>query len=87
MAHDLISYLYTQPNIIPLNKSQSLIYMFNLQVVSLTHTLLTHSDLTSVNRVLVVCPLSTVLNWVNEFKMWLKFAEIEYEVDVYELSR
>ncbi|XP_038212790.1 transcriptional regulator ATRX homolog isoform X2 [Zerene cesonia] len=58
-----------------------------LQVVSLTHTLLTHSDLTSVNRVLVVCPLSTVLNWVNEFKMWLKHAETDYEVDVYELSR
>ncbi|CAG4953235.1 unnamed protein product [Colias eurytheme] len=58
-----------------------------LQVVSLTHTLLTHSDLTSVNRVLVVCPLSTVLNWVNEFNMWLKHAETDYEVDVYELSR
>ncbi|XP_047520987.1 transcriptional regulator ATRX homolog isoform X1 [Pieris napi] len=58
-----------------------------LQVVSLTHTLLTHSDLTSVNRVLVVCPLSTVLNWVNEFKMWLKHSEADYEVDVYELSR
>ncbi|XP_045488405.1 transcriptional regulator ATRX homolog isoform X2 [Pieris rapae] len=58
-----------------------------LQVVSLTHTLLTHSDLTNVNRVLVVCPLSTVLNWVNEFKMWLKHSETDYEVDVYELSR
>ncbi|CAG9788328.1 unnamed protein product [Diatraea saccharalis] len=58
-----------------------------LQVVSLTHTLLTHSDLTTVNRVLVVCPLSTVLNWVNEFKMWLKHSETDYEVDVYELSR
>ncbi|XP_053608900.1 transcriptional regulator ATRX homolog isoform X2 [Plodia interpunctella] len=58
-----------------------------LQVVSLTHTLLTHGSLTGVNRVLVVCPLSTVLNWVNEFNMWLKHAETEYEVDVYELSR
>ncbi|RVE51323.1 hypothetical protein evm_004003 [Chilo suppressalis] len=58
-----------------------------LQVVSLTHTLLTHSDLTTVNRVLVVCPLSTVLNWVNEFNMWLKHSETEYDVDVYELSR
>ncbi|KPJ17235.1 Transcriptional regulator ATRX-like [Papilio machaon] len=58
-----------------------------LQVVSLTHTLLTHNDLTGVNRVLVVCPLSTVLNWVNEFRMWLKHAERESEVDVYELSR
>ncbi|XP_026313758.1 transcriptional regulator ATRX isoform X2 [Hyposmocoma kahamanoa] len=58
-----------------------------LQVVSLTHTLLTNSDLTGVNRVLVVCPLSTVLNWVNEFRMWLKHAETDYDVDIYELSR
>nr|XP_032518493.1 transcriptional regulator ATRX homolog isoform X2 [Danaus plexippus plexippus] len=58
-----------------------------LQVVSLTHTLLTHSSLTGVNRVLVVCPLSTVLNWVNEFRIWLKHTENEYDVDVYELSR
>ncbi|XP_045773652.1 transcriptional regulator ATRX homolog isoform X2 [Maniola jurtina] len=58
-----------------------------LQVVSLTHTLLIHSDLTRVNRVLVVCPLSTVLNWVNEFKIWLKHAVSDYEVDIYELSR
>ncbi|XP_050344048.1 transcriptional regulator ATRX homolog isoform X2 [Nymphalis io] len=58
-----------------------------LQVVSLTHTLLTHNSLTGVNRVLVVCPLSTVLNWVNEFRIWLKHAVTDYEVDVYELSR
>ncbi|CAB3247087.1 unnamed protein product [Arctia plantaginis] len=58
-----------------------------LQVISLTHTLLIHGKLTGVNRVLVVCPLSTVLNWVNEFRMWLKHAETEFEVDVYELSR
>ncbi|KAI8432367.1 hypothetical protein MSG28_004774 [Choristoneura fumiferana] len=58
-----------------------------LQVVSLTHTLLTHGSLTGVRRVLVVCPLSTVLNWVNEFTMWLKHAVTDYEVDVFELSR
>uniref|UniRef100_A0A2A4K035 DNA helicase n=1 Tax=Heliothis virescens TaxID=7102 RepID=A0A2A4K035_HELVI len=58
-----------------------------LQVISLTHTLLIHGPLTGVNRVLVVCPLSTVLNWVNEFRMWLKHAHSEFEVDIYELSR
>ncbi|CAH0727160.1 unnamed protein product, partial [Brenthis ino] len=58
-----------------------------LQVVSLTHTLLTHSALTRVHRVLVVCPLSTVLNWVNEFRIWLKHAHADFDVDVYELSR
>ncbi|CAD0197903.1 unnamed protein product [Chrysodeixis includens] len=58
-----------------------------LQVISLTHTLLTHGHLTNVNRVLVVCPLSTVLNWVNEIRMWLKHAVSDFEVDIYELSR
>lgn len=56
-------------------------------MVTLTHTLLAHSELTNVRRVLVVCPLSTVLNWVNEFNMWLKHTESDVEVDVYELSR
>ncbi|XP_059062781.1 transcriptional regulator ATRX homolog [Achroia grisella] len=58
-----------------------------LQVVSLTHTLLAAADLTGVNRVLVVCPLSTVLNWVNEFRIWLKHAHAARDLDVYELSR
>ncbi|XP_030037520.2 transcriptional regulator ATRX homolog isoform X1 [Manduca sexta] len=58
-----------------------------LQVISLAHTLLTHGALTGVRRVLVVCPLSTVLNWVNEFRLWLKHAENDFHVDVYELSR
>ena len=34
-------------------------------------------------RVLVVCPLSTVLNWVNEFSIWLPG---ELELEVYELT-
>ena len=36
-----------------------------------------------VKRALVVCPLSTVLNWVNEFKIWLPG---DLELDVFELS-
>ncbi|KAM3960252.1 transcriptional regulator ATRX homolog [Aphomia sociella] len=58
-----------------------------LQVVSLTHTLLSANRLTGVHRVLVVCPLSTVLNWVNEFRIWLRHASAHKDLDVYELSR
>uniref|UniRef100_A0A336K786 CSON004121 protein n=1 Tax=Culicoides sonorensis TaxID=179676 RepID=A0A336K786_CULSO len=59
-----------------------------LQVVSLVHTLLTNSDKTKVKRVLVVCPLSTVLNWVNEFEIWCAKAENQdYELNIYEMSR
>ncbi|KAI9562423.1 hypothetical protein GHT06_013393 [Daphnia sinensis] len=42
----------------------------SLQVVTLAHTVLTNA-ICQVNRVMVVCPLSTVLNWENEFRIWL----------------
>lgn len=43
---------------------------------------MTKSDKTRVNNILVVCPLSTVLNWVAEFKKWLPK---NHEIDVYDL--
>ncbi|KAI9562242.1 hypothetical protein GHT06_013207 [Daphnia sinensis] len=54
----------------------------SLQVVTLVHTVLTHKEC-QVERVLVVCPLSTVLNWVNEFKVWLP---PDSEIDIYEMA-
>ncbi|KAF5291302.1 hypothetical protein FQA39_LY03453 [Lamprigera yunnana] len=54
-----------------------------LQVIALTHTLLTNED-TGVAKVLVVCPLSTVLNWTNEYKKWLDNVDGP-TIDVYEL--
>lgn len=59
----------------------------SLQVVTLAHTLLSNADETGIERILVVCPLSTVLNWVNEFKIWMKHVEKGTEVEVYEISR
>lgn len=50
-----------------------------LQVISLSHTLLLNEKKTGVCKVLVVCPLSTVLNWVAEFKKWLP-SEDDFEV-------
>lgn len=58
-----------------------------LQVVALTHTLLSHSDETKVERVLVICPVSTVLNWVNEFKIWLKHCKHNKDIELFELSK
>ncbi|XP_052903383.1 transcriptional regulator ATRX homolog isoform X2 [Anopheles moucheti] len=58
-----------------------------LQVVTLTHTLLANADLTGVERVLIVCPLSTVLNWANEYHMWMKHVIKDTEVEVYEISK
>ncbi|XP_049533839.1 transcriptional regulator ATRX homolog isoform X1 [Anopheles darlingi] len=59
----------------------------SLQVVALSHTLLSNADITGIERILVVCPLSTVRNWVNEFKIWLKHVEKGSRVEVYEISR
>ncbi|KAG5896421.1 hypothetical protein JTB14_022501 [Gonioctena quinquepunctata] len=53
-----------------------------LQVVALAHTLLTNSKKTKVTKVLVVCPLSTVLNWKCEFKKWVPSS---ISLEVYEL--
>ncbi|XP_055639818.1 transcriptional regulator ATRX homolog isoform X2 [Toxorhynchites rutilus septentrionalis] len=58
-----------------------------LQVVTLSHTLLANSRETGVERILVVCPLSTVLNWVNEFRIWMKHVRKGTEVEVYEISK
>ena len=56
------------------------------QVVTLAHTLLTHEE-TKINTVMVVCPLSTVLNWVNEFKTWLKYTKNGDDIEIYELTK
>lgn len=56
------------------------------QVVTLAHTLLTHPE-TGIKTVMVVCPLSTVLNWVNEFKKWLGDINNGEDVEVYEMTK
>lgn len=55
-----------------------------LQVIALTHTLL-NNETTGTKTVLIVCPLSTVLNWMHEYKTWL--AGLDDDVNVYELTK
>ncbi|KRT84479.1 helicase [Oryctes borbonicus] len=40
----------------------------SLQVVALINTLFSH-EITNTKHVIIICPLSTVLNWENEFKI------------------
>lgn len=56
-----------------------------LQVITLVHTVMRYPQL-KVNRVLVLCPLSTVLNWVAEFDMWLQDVDYGDDIDVYHLK-
>lgn len=58
-----------------------------LQVVTLVHTLLAHSEETNVEKVLIICPVSTVLNWVNEFRIWLRQCKHNRDIDIYEISK
>lgn len=55
-----------------------------LQVIALSHTLLSH-EATDVKTVLIVCPLSTVLNWLNEYRTWLN--DLDDDIEVYEMTK
>ncbi|CAH0724284.1 unnamed protein product, partial [Brenthis ino] len=55
-----------------------------LQVLALLHTVLTHPQL-NMRRVLVCCPLSTVLNWVDEINKWI--GPVTNNIKVFELSK
>ncbi|XP_050674558.1 uncharacterized protein LOC126972036 isoform X2 [Leptidea sinapis] len=55
-----------------------------LQVLALLHTVLTQPAL-GIRRVLVCCPLSTVLNWVDEIHKWI--GPVTGDIKVFELSK
>ncbi|XP_073335195.1 transcriptional regulator ATRX-like isoform X2 [Pagrus major] len=55
-----------------------------LQVVTFLHTVLLSKNL-KFRTALVVCPLNTILNWINEFKQWQDNMERD-EVKVTELA-
>lgn len=57
-----------------------------LQVIALIHTLLTNKLKTKFHKVLIICPLSIVLNWINEFNIWLKRAKLTGDFQIYDIS-
>nr|XP_061792923.1 transcriptional regulator ATRX [Nerophis lumbriciformis] len=56
-----------------------------LQVVTFLHTLLLCEKL-DFSTALVVCPLNTVLNWVNEFEKWQEGMKDDESLEVTELA-
>uniref|UniRef100_A0AAY4DVG7 DNA helicase n=1 Tax=Denticeps clupeoides TaxID=299321 RepID=A0AAY4DVG7_9TELE len=56
-----------------------------LQVVTFLHTMLL-CDTLKFSTALVVCPLNTVLNWLNEFEKWQEGMKDEESLEVTELA-
>ncbi|XP_017574290.1 transcriptional regulator ATRX isoform X1 [Pygocentrus nattereri] len=56
-----------------------------LQVVTFLHTMLLCEKL-NFSTALVVCPLNTVLNWLNEFEKWQEGLKDEETLEVTELA-
>ncbi|XP_065585635.1 transcriptional regulator ATRX isoform X2 [Cyrtonyx montezumae] len=56
-----------------------------LQVVSFLHTVLL-CDKLNFRTALVVCPLNTALNWLNEFEKWQEGLEDDEKLEVCELA-
>lgn len=55
--------------------------LFLLQVVSFLHTVLL-CDKLDFRTALVVCPLNTALNWLNEFEKWQEGLEDDEKLEV-----
>ncbi|KAM8965009.1 transcriptional regulator ATRX-like [Sarcophilus harrisii] len=56
-----------------------------LQVVTFFHTVLLSAKL-NFTTALVVCPLNTALNWINEFEKWQEGLEEDKKLKVFELA-
>lgn len=57
-----------------------------LQVVSFLHTVLL-CDKLDFRTALVVCPLNTALNWLNEFEKWQEDLEDDEKLEVWGFKR
>lgn len=55
------------------------------KVITLVHTVLRHENV-KVNTVLILCTVSTILNWVSEFKKWLTDVDDSKLINIYEFT-
>lgn len=58
----------------------------SLQVIALTHTQFSHAMQTNVRKVLILCPKTTILNWINQFIQWLGKTGENVNINVFEIS-
>lgn len=66
-------------------------YLFHagktFQAIALIHTLLSSSKTTFVENVLILCPKTTILNWVDEFTFWMSKTEKQTKINVFNIIR
>lgn len=53
-----------------------------LQLIALMHTAISYEQL-STNRILILCPKSTILNWKSEVEKWLRAVKDSRNVRIY----
>lgn len=58
----------------------------SLQVFTLVNSLLAHQE-TNTKTVMIVCPLSTIHNWMNEFRIWLPKCSEKKNVKTFDISK
>lgn len=69
--------------VLPCSVFHLLFYLlFPWQVVSFLHTVLL-CDKLNFRTALVVCPLNTALNWLNEFEKWQEGLEDDEKLEVF----
>lgn len=57
----------------------------SFQAIALIHTLMSHSEITFVQNVLILCPKTTILNWVDEFSFWISKTDKQTKINVFNI--
>ncbi|XP_058788974.1 transcriptional regulator ATRX-like [Phymastichus coffea] len=57
-----------------------------LQVIALAHTVLSNEAI-GIETIMIVCPMNTILNWVDEFDIWLEQVENKSNIKIFELTQ
>lgn len=57
-----------------------------LQVISLLHSVISLKEY-STNKILVLCPISTIINWKEEIVRWLAPINDQRKLQIYELDQ
>lgn len=57
-----------------------------LQVIALLHSVVSLKEY-STNKILVLCPISTIINWKEEIVRWLAPIKDQRKLQIYELEQ